>query len=103
MRDEELKSQTDYSAGQTAAAHRVIVEIVNILSEYRDDMLIVGGWVPDLLFPDQDHVGSIDVDMLLNHLKLQEHSYMNIERVLLTNGYQQHPEKQLFFCKEGYC
>lgn len=100
MRDEELKSQTDYSAGQKEAAHRVIVEIVNILSEYRDDMLIVGGWVPDLLFPGQNHVGSIDVDMLLNHLELQEHSYENIQRVLLSNGYKAHPEKYFSYVKD---
>lgn len=82
IRDEELKSQTDYSEGQKEAAHRVIIEIINILSEYQEDMLIVGGWVPDLYFPGQGHVGSIDVDILLNHLGLQEQSYQNIQRVL---------------------
>lgn len=100
MKDEELKSQIDYSAGQKEAAHRVIVEIVNILSEYRDDMLIIGGWVPDMLFPGQDHIGSIDVDLLLNHLKLQEQSYENIKRVLLSNGYQEHPEKYFSYVKK---
>lgn len=100
MRDEELKSQADYSAGQTESAHRVIVEIMNILSEYRDDMLIVGGWVPDLLFPGQDHVGSIDVDMLLNHLELQDSAYENIERVLLRNGYRKHPQNFFSFVKD---
>lgn len=100
MRDDELRSQTDYSAGQKEAAHRVLVEIVNILNDYRDDMLIIGGWVPDLLFPGQDHVGSIDVDVLFNHLNLHESSYLSIERILLKNGYRKHPEKYFTFIKE---
>lgn len=100
MRDDELRSQTDYSAGQKEAAHRVLVEIVNILNDYRDDMLIIGGWVPDLLFPGQDHVGSIDVDVLFNHLNLQESSYLSIERILLKNGYKKHQEKYFTFIKE---
>lgn len=100
MRDDELRSQTDYSEGQKEAAHRVLVEIVNILSDYRDDMLIIGGWVPDLLFPGQDHVGSIDVDVLLNHLNLQESSYLSIERILVKNGYKKHLEKYFTFVKE---
>lgn len=100
MRDDELKSQTDYSAGQKEAAHRILVEIVNILNDYRDDMLIIGGWVPDLLFPGQDHIGSIDVDVLLNHLNLHETSYQSIERILLKNGYKSHPEKYFTFIKD---
>lgn len=102
MRDEELKSQADYSAGQKEAAHRILVEIVNILNEYHDDILIVGGWVPDLLFPDNNHVGSIDVDILINHLMLQEASYLNIESILLRNGYIKHKYKYFTFIKEVF-
>lgn len=100
MRDDELKIYTDYSMGQKEAAHRVLIEIVNILHDYREDMLIVGGWVPDLLFPEQNHVGSIDVDLLLNHMTLQEPSYLNIESTLLKNGYKKHPEKYFTFVKK---
>jgi len=99
MRDEELQSQADYSAGQKEAAHRVLIEIVNILNEYQDDILLVGGWVPDLLFPGQEHVGSIDVDILLNHMKLGETSYDSIERILLNNGYSRHTEKYFTYVK----
>lgn len=100
MRDSELRSQTDYSAGQIEAAHRILVEIVNILNEYKGDILIVGGWVPDLMFPNRDHVGSIDVDLLVNHLALEEASYATIERILLNNGYTKHAEKYFTFIKK---
>jgi hypothetical protein len=102
MKDEGLRSQTDYSEGQKEAAYRVLMEIANILNDYRDDILIIGGWVPDLLFPGQAHVGSIDVDILLNHLNLHEYSYMNIERILLKSGYKKHPEKYFTFVREVF-
>lgn len=50
IRDEDLKSSVDYSEGQKRAAHRVLVELVNIFREYEDEIRVVGGWVPDLMF-----------------------------------------------------
>lgn len=52
IRDEDLKSSVDYSEGQKEAAHRILVELVNIFGEYEEDIRIVGGWVPDLMFPE---------------------------------------------------
>ena len=43
IRDEELRSSTDYSQGQTEAAHRILVELVNLFDEYKDELRIVGG------------------------------------------------------------
>ena len=57
IHDEDLKSSQDYNEGQKTAAHRVLVELVNLFNEYRDGIRIVGGWVPDLMFPDEGHVG----------------------------------------------
>ena len=76
IHDEELRSSMDYSEGQKKAAHRVLIELVNLFNEYRDDIRIVGGWVPDLMFPEQDHVGSVDVDVLINHLTLTDMIYI---------------------------
>ena len=72
IRDEDLKSSIDYSEGQKKAAHRVLVELVNIFREYEEEIRIVGGWVPDLMFPGEGHVGSVDVDVLINHLTLED-------------------------------
>ena len=99
IHDEELKSSVDYSEGQKQAAHRVLVELVNLFNEYRDDIRIVGGWVPDLMFPKQDHVGSVDVDILINHLKLNDSGYQTMSKILLKNGYAEHPEKYFSFVK----
>ncbi len=99
IHDEELRSSTDYSEGQKKAAHRVLVELVNLFDEYRDDIRIVGGWVPDLMFQGQDHVGSVDVDILINHLTLKDSGYQTMSKILLKNGYVEHPEKYFSFVK----
>jgi len=74
IRDEELKSSTDYNEGQKEAAYRVLVELINLFDEYKDDIRIVGGWVPALMFPGEGHIGSIDVDVLINHLNCNHFS-----------------------------
>ena len=45
VRDEDLKSSVDYSEGQKRAAHRVLVELVNIFEEYEDEIRVVGGFL----------------------------------------------------------
>lgn len=99
IRDEDLKSSVDYSEGQKRAAHRVLVELVNIFQEYEDEIRVVGGWVPDLMFPEEGHVGSVDVDIMINHLTLQDEGYQNMSRILQKNGYEEHPEKYFSFVK----
>lgn len=100
MKDEDLRSQRDYSEGQREAAHRVLIEVTNILHDYQNDILLIGGWVPDLLFPNKDHIGSIDVDILLNHKNLVEASYATIRRLLISSDYQLHPEKSFSFIRK---
>lgn len=99
IHDEDLKSSQDYNEGQKAAAHRVLIELVNLFSEYRDDIRIVGGWVPDLMFPEEGHVGSVDVDILINHIKLKDSGYLTMSKILLRNGYEEHPNKYFSFIK----
>ena len=99
IRDEDLKSSLDYSEGQKKAAHRVLVELVNIFKEYEDEIRIVGGWVPDLMFPGEGHIGSVDVDVLINHLTLEDEGYQNMSRILKKNGYVDHPDKYFSFIR----
>ncbi|MCI8793632.1 MAG: hypothetical protein HFG38_12735 [Eubacterium sp.] len=99
IRDEDLKTSVDYSEGQKEAAHRILVELVNIFGEYEEDIRIVGGWVPDLMFPGEGHIGSVDVDVLINHMTLHDEGYQNMSRILLKNGYREHPEKYFSFIK----
>jgi hypothetical protein len=100
IRDEDLKSAVDYSQGQKDAAYSVLGEIVNLLCRFSDDIRIIGGWVPSLLYPDSEHIGSIDVDVLLNQLEIKNGtSYMTIKKILEKHEYRPHPDKYFSFVK----
>ncbi len=44
-----MVTRTDYNSIAVDAAHSVLLEIVHVLSEYRDHIVLVGGWVPHML------------------------------------------------------
>lgn len=91
-----VKSTADYPPDAVEVAKSVLVELVHVLGEYRDDMVIVGGWVPPLLMPDSSgHVGSTDVDIALNHLAENDETYSRISESLRAHAYEQ-DEKQPF-------
>lgn len=81
----EPRHQSDYSARQVEAAHRVLVDVGQVLASFHDAIVVVGGWVPDLLLPDAEpeHVGSIDVDLALDAAKLGDGRYAEILKLLL--------------------
>lgn len=99
INDGNLRSSLDYSEGQKEAAHRILIELINLFGEYKDDIRVVGGWVPDLMFPGEGHIGSVDVDLLINHLALQDAGYQNMASILRRNGYADHPDKYFSFVK----
>ncbi len=47
----------------TTASHAVLIEVANVLGAFRGQLVVVGGWVPELLFPNRRHIGSVDVDL----------------------------------------
>jgi hypothetical protein len=91
----------DYTAAAVEAAKSVLIELMHILGEYRDDMVLVGGWIPDLLIPTslERHVGSIDVDVALNHRELTEAGYRMIGEILRQHGYTPDPQQPFIFRK----
>jgi len=90
-------TQHDYSEEAVQAARSVLIELAHLTGAY-DDVVVVGGWVPELLFPDAPtpHVGSLDVDLALNHVTLQETGYQTIHELLLTHGYRPKDSGQPF-------
>jgi hypothetical protein len=41
-----MVTRSDYGQREVEAAHRVLIELMQILGEYRDHMVLIGGWVP---------------------------------------------------------
>jgi len=92
----EPRTQHDYGAREVEAARRVLVDLGQVLgSWFGDSIVVVGGWVPDLLLPevDEPHIGSIDVDLALDADKLGDGRYAQIVKLLLdTERYEKTDE-----------
>lgn len=87
----EPRHEGDYTDRQVEAARRVLVDLGQVLAAFRDAIVIVGGWVPDLLLPNaqSEHVGSIDVDLALDAGKLDDGRYAQLLKLLLdTDRYE---------------
>jgi tRNA nucleotidyltransferase/poly(A) polymerase len=93
----EPRYAADYTARQIAAARRVLVDVQQVLAGFRDGIVLVGGWVPDLLLPDaaEPHVGSIDVDLALDAKRLEDGRYAELLKLLLDTG-RYHPGPRQF-------
>src|SRR5208283_316931 len=85
-----MVTRRDYTAEAVEAARSVLIELTHLLGEYRDDIVLIGGWVPELLLPQEPrpHVGSMDIDLALNHLKIAD-GYARIEELLRSRSYYQ--------------
>ncbi|MEZ0372707.1 MAG: hypothetical protein ACAI44_26690 [Candidatus Sericytochromatia bacterium] len=83
-------SRNDYPKTEIEAAHAVMLELFHLLGAYREQIALIGGWVPYLLLPGSEpaHVGSTDIDLALNHLELGETDYRTIGQLLQSRGYQ---------------
>lgn len=59
---------------------------------------MVGGWVPQIIFKNDNdlHVGSIDIDLALNHKEISVEGYKGILDLLIEQGYQQGKQPFIF-------
>lgn len=92
-------TKVEYDRLLVEAAHSVLLELAHLLREYQDGIVVVGGWVPGLLFanPHQEHVGTIDVDLALDQHKIGEAGYRSIMQLLLSRGYVQGNQPFIFY------
>ena len=84
----EPRFEGEYTPRQVEAARRVLVDVGQVLASFGDAIVVVGGWVPDLLLPDHAsaHIGSIDVDLALDAAKLADGRYAELLKLLLDTG-----------------
>ncbi len=81
----EPRYESDYTQRQVDAAHRVLIDVGQVLASFKDCMVVVGGWIPDLLITNSEepHSGSIDVDIALDAAKLNNGRYADLLKLLL--------------------
>ena len=74
----------------TSASHAVLIEVMNVLGAFREDIVLVGGWVPDLLYPHRGHMGSLDVDLAVSRKSLDANVYQTILQRMIKANYSHH-------------
>jgi len=86
-----MVTKRDYNVDQVAAARSALLELMLVLGEYRDVLVLVGGWTPTFLIPrpSRAHVGSIDVDLAIDHTRVSDDAYATIVERLTKAGYEQ--------------
>lgn len=82
---------------QATAARAVLIEVVNILGAFKEDIVIVGGWVPDLKYPNKNHVGSLDVDLAVGPGAVGSDAYTSILGRLRERQYSHTAPPTRFF------
>lgn len=97
-----MVSKSDYSEVMVQAAHSVLLEVMRVLGEYRDDIAVVGGWVPELVIPnsEEQHIGTTDVDLALDHRMLDEIGYETIKNLLTKSGYRPDDQQPFIFYRD---
>jgi hypothetical protein len=77
------------------AGRSVLLELMHMLGEYREHMVVIGGWVPNLILPEGSsvlglpHIGSTDIDLVIDHANVTGAEYATIEELLREGGYHQ--------------
>ncbi len=94
-----MVTRRDYVAEAVGAAHAVLIELMHLLGDYREDIVLIGGWVPPMLIrsASRPHVGSMDIDLAIDHRKVTDEGYRTIQELLLSHGYKQGDQPHAFF------
>lgn len=87
--------KSEYGSREVEAAHRVLIDLMQILGEYREGMVLIGGWVPYYHFG-KDHIGSMDIDVALDKDKITGEVYNTIREHLQKHGYQEGKQPFIF-------
>ncbi|MBU3978178.1 nucleotidyltransferase domain-containing protein [Patescibacteria group bacterium] len=72
-----------------------LIELMMALGSYREGLVVVGGWVPYLLLKEYQskdvsfqHIGSKDIDIVVNPAIVDEKKYATILELLKERGYK---------------
>ena len=102
-----MKGKSQYTKDKTNACFSIIVELMTYLEKYRENIALVGGWVPHLLYGESEsegrmHIGSLDVDLALNFMLIPEEDYQTISDILEERGYENRKDRKLNIIHASY-
>jgi len=69
-----------------------------LLGEFKDSIVLVGGWVPYFLIEErkQEHTGSLDIDAALDFKSISSETYSTILELLKERGYEETEQPYVF-------
>jgi hypothetical protein len=93
-----MVSISDYKEEEVAVCLSVLLELMTILGEFRENAVIVGGNVPPLLLPEVRHEypGTLDIDLALDLNRIDDNTYKTLKKTLLYRDYYQEEGGQPF-------
>lgn len=89
---------TEYAAHDIELVRAVTLTVARVLGSYLEELTVIGGLVPNLLVPQGDlapetrHVGTTDLDLVLQLGLLEEGRYKEVSELLRRSGFE--PEKK---------
>ena len=94
-----MTTRRDYNAEALRATRTVLIELMQVLGEFRDHVVVVGGSVPGLLLHDpvEPHIGTLDIDLAFDFRNIPEASYQTLLKALTRRGYRQGGQPFQFF------
>ncbi|HLA00203.1 MAG TPA: hypothetical protein VJZ24_01040 [Thermodesulfovibrionales bacterium] len=94
-----MVSKSQYGEREVSACKAVLLEIVHLLGELKDNIVIIGGWSPTFLLPQssEPHIGSLDIDVALNFSRIPDDTYRTILETFLKRGYVQDKQQPFRF------
>lgn len=93
-----MVTKSNYEKKEVDICLSVIVEIMTVLGRYKNNIILIGGWVPYFILDKKgkDHVGSIDIDLALDFKNISDESYRSILELLKKRGYMQGSQPFIF-------
>ncbi len=92
--NDEPRIAADYEPGSSRLVRQTCLEVATRLGDFRDQMCVVGGLVPSLIIEQSElgkneeaHVGTIDLDLGLSIVVLDEQLYEEIAKRLTEAGF----------------
>lgn len=100
----------DFDPALTGASRSALLELGRALKHYADALVLVGGWVPYLLIEARlrpgnpfTHVGSIDIDLVVDPHKVGEDEYRTIVELITSIGWRAIEGKRFSFSRAVAC
>jgi len=91
-----------YERPLVTASMSALLELTMSLRSYREALVLIGGWVPFILLRDHrlagndfEHIGSIDIDLVVDPDRISTHEYATIVEIITDRGWS-HSEGSLF-------